>query len=73
MPPLLPPSISNATIEYWLLMFLPFQGSASGRSESSTRALPESPCVAYIAAIVRNNRKEVIQCLIVYRRGRRHS
>ncbi len=27
---------------------------------------------AYIGALV-NNRKEVIQCLIVYRRGRRHS
>jgi len=26
----------------------------------------------YIAAVA-NNRKEVIQCLIVYRRGRRHS
>src|SRR5262249_32655714 len=34
--------------------------------------LPESGPTPYIALVV-NNRKEVIQCLIVYRRGRRHS
>jgi len=33
--------------------------------------LPKSADSTYIAAVV-NNRKEVIQCLIVNRRGRRH-
>jgi hypothetical protein len=33
--------------------------------------LPKSASTAYIASVV-NNRKEVIQCLIVNRRGRRH-
>jgi len=32
----------------------------------------ESPRCLYIGCVA-NNRKEVIQCLIVYRRGRRHS
>jgi hypothetical protein len=39
---------------------------------AAQNAPSESRCMRYIAVIA-NNRKEVIQCLIVYRRGRRHS
>ena len=48
--------------------------NAEGHSlaDAGQNASSESPRMPYIAAIV-NNRKEVIQCLIVYRRGRRHS
>ena len=40
--------------------------------QANTDTSSESRKPLYIGAIV-NNRKEVIQCLIVYRRGRRHS
>jgi hypothetical protein len=48
--------------------------NAEGRGlpAAGQNAPSESLRMPYIAAIV-NNRKEVIQCLIVYRRGRRHS
>ena len=42
------------------------------RVTARTNTSSESRKWLYIAAVV-NNRKEVIQCLIVYRRGRRHS
>jgi hypothetical protein len=35
------------------------------------KALPNRICRAILVSFI-NNRKEVIQCLIVYRRGRRH-
>jgi hypothetical protein len=48
--------------------------SAEGHrlAAAGQNAPSESRRMPYIAPIV-NNRKEVIQCLIVYRRGRRHS
>jgi hypothetical protein len=60
------------------MRWLPPCHFARALRRSLKRPLPsqypsESRPPPYMLCIVRNNRKEVIQCLIVYRRGRRHS